>query len=608
VKAVAQFVLVLGGAWCGAVLSQVFFHGESVRLVSVLAMWPVIGIWYLRLSDQQSRARVKAQLGFTLVWLLVLLFCGALALTDRVVFSPEGTLKRVLAVLAFFATLYELRRLKLELGAPLSEAEVVSATLAYPTTLPFASFEAALSSRATALGISRAELISRLETALAKEAPGFYRTPARFEVEYVPRLEVFALRAVLPGPDPQEELLFQVFYRFEEKSLAKEQDEKFASKTGFTTADKDFARVVDRVCREVMDLRMLGSLESLREDWVRMLNTGVFNVKRAGLEHALELVVSTKALPQPVGGLTVFDLTFTTPEGPKFNDFRAEPRALDTVLNVGGAPLHIGTVEWAAMPVSLLGKPDRVALEAWALKWLTPAKDGAGDVLASAIHKVELLEFSRGCELTVDFGSAPLAALEELVVLLRKSGEVSLDHAALQALAHRTHEGTRDDIVPLVRREGGSLSEHLVGDLWLTYAVESRQSFAGMSPHEAQGLGLDPRRLRALAVENLKKRLPPVRITGHEGVYMLTLPGEQGFFEASLLLLDDVWDVQLAPHLKGQPVVTMPFRDLVFVTGSEDVEGLERVRQLEADTQTQQLEYPLSRQFLVRRDGGWRVW
>jgi len=88
---------------------------------------------------------------------------------------------------------------------------------------------------------------------------------------------------------------------------------------------------------------------------------------------------------------------------------------------------------------------------------------------------------------------------------------------------------------------------------------------------------------------------------------MLTLPGEQGFFEASLLLLDDVWDVQLAPHLKGRPVVTMPFRDLVFVTGSEDVEGLQRVRKLEADTQTQQLVHPLSRQFLVRRDGAWRV-
>ena len=32
------------------------------------------------------------------------------------------------------------------------------------------------------------------------------------------------------------------------------------------------------------------------------------------------------------------------------------------------------------------------------------------------------------------------------------------------------------------------------------------------------------------------------------------------------------------------------------------------LRKLEADTQTQQLAYPLSRQLVVRRDGAWRVW
>jgi hypothetical protein len=120
-------------------------------------------------------------------------------------------------------------------------------------------------------------------------------------------------------------------------------------------------------------------------------------------------------------------------------------------------------------------------------------------------------------------------------------------------------------------------------------------------------LGLDPSHLRAVAIENLRRRLPPVRISGHSGVYMLTLPGEGGFFEASLLLLDEVWDAQLAPHLKGAAVVTMPFRDLVFVTGADDEAGLARVRELEAGTQTQDLEHPLSRQFLVRRQGAWRV-
>jgi hypothetical protein len=283
-------------------------------------------------------------------------------------------------------------------------------------------------------------------------------------------------------------------------------------------------------------------------------------------------------------------------------------RTLDAELVVDGQPLRVGTVGWAEMPVTVLGRPDLVALEAWAQKWTLPAIDSDGTKLCGVVHKVEATHFTTGVELTVDFGSAPVRALEELVVLLRKAGAVSLDHAALTALTKRSHEGTRADIVPLVRRESGAVSEHLVGDLWLTYAVESQQAFASMSPHEVQGLGLEPGgALRSLAIENLRRRIPPVRITGHSGVYMLTLPGEGGFFEASLLLLDEVWTEQMAPLLKGDPVVCVPFRDLVFVTGSDDEAGLERVGSLVANTQGQNLEHPLSPQVLVRREGQWRV-
>jgi hypothetical protein len=597
----AQLLIFVGGAWCGAVLSQVFGHGESVRWFAALAMSPALASAFLGIADANSRFRLRAAL--LALWLGVMLFCAALATTDLVKFSVEGRRNRALAVLAFAATISELRRLVLAARA----SKPVSTELPYPTTLPFPSFDEAVRSQAQVLGVSRKVLIERLETAIAKAAPLAYGTGAPFEVSYAEDRQTFDLKVVVPGPEPKDELLFDVYWRLEDREQATAQDAAYGARQGFQTADSNFSAAVDALCREVLGLPALGPLELLREDWLRMLNTLIHTTRTVGLEFALEVVVSTNALPRPLGGLNVFDLVLATKNGPHFNDCRDDPRALETEVMVAGAPLRVGTVHWAELPVSVLGCPDRAALETWATKWLAPAKDKTGEGLSGSIHKVDLMEFASAFELTVDFGSAPLAALEELVVLLRKSGPVSLDHAALMAQRNRTHEGTRDDIVPLVRREGGSLSEHLVGDLWLTYAVESRQSFAGMSPHEAQGLGLDPSHLRAVAIENLRKRLPPVRISGHSGVYMLTLPGEGGFFEASLLLLDEVWDAQLAPHLKGAAVVTMPFRDLVFVTGADDEAGLARVRELEAGTQTQDLEHALSRQFLVRRQGAWRV-
>jgi hypothetical protein len=220
----------------------------------------------------------------------------------------------------------------------------------------------------------------------------------------------------------------------------------------------------------------------------------------------------------------------------------------------------------------------------------------------SQLHCLDVTRFSRGCELTLDAGSAPISALEELVRVLRAFGVVSFDRAALEATAKRSHTGTRADILPLVRTEGGPLSQHLVGELWIQYAVESRNAFASLGPQDLEPLRIEPRALKRMALDNLRQRIPPVHVTGHSGRYILTLPGEGGHFEASLLLLDEVWEHQ-ATLVKGDVVAALPARDLLFVTGTEEAQGLDQVKAL----MTQNVEHPLSQQLLVRRAGAWRV-
>lgn len=589
-----QLLMVLGGSWCGAVLSQVFLHSEYTRAATLVALLPALGAWLLEVQGSTPERR-RLQRWLVLVWLVVLLGCAALAMTDLVVLSDGGRWKRALAVASFGATLYELWRLWR------TPRVVESNDEAFFTTLPFATLGEALTAQAKKKGVAREVLVSQLEQAIAKAAPTHFQSERTFEAKYEPKRQTIELSVVVPveGGDHHVYLLP---WQLEAQEQARANDAQYATVVGFECEGAGFEAVVDRVTREVLGLPKQGPLDELRDDWLRLMNARRF-LGRALKQH-LELVASPQSLPRPIGGHFIVDLAF---EGPKFFDSQTSARAIERELVVADRALRVGTVSWTACPVSVLGAPDLPALEAWVTKWQQPARDGDGSKLTGSVHRVDLIRFTTGVELTVDFGSAPVSALEELVVLLRKSGEVSFDHAALEALQNRRHEGTRDDIVPLVRREGGTLSEHLVGELWLTYAVESRQSFAGMSPHEAQELGLGPGSLRALSIENLRKRLPPVRISGHSGVYLLTLPGEGGFFEASLLLLDEVWTEQLAPLIKGDPVVCIPFRDLVFVTGSEDAAGLARLQELVADTQGKDLEYPLSTQVLVRREGQWRV-
>jgi uncharacterized protein YtpQ (UPF0354 family) len=87
---------------------------------------------------------------------------------------------------------------------------------------------------------------------------------------------------------------------------------------------------------------------------------------------------------------------------------------------------------------------------------------------------------------------------------------------------------------------------------------------------------IDRKELRGLACENLKRLLPKIERSGTNGLYMFTAGGD---YEASLLLLDSVWsDVQ--KDVRGDVVVAIPTRDLLLVTGSQDTQGIEKVKQL----------------------------
>jgi uncharacterized protein YtpQ (UPF0354 family) len=106
------------------------------------------------------------------------------------------------------------------------------------------------------------------------------------------------------------------------------------------------------------------------------------------------------------------------------------------------------------------------------------------------------------------------------------------------------------------------------------YAEDTEFNIRYLGTADIKSLGIDSDCLRSNAVENLKRELPPIESHGANGYYMLTAGGN---YEASLLLFDSIWNSSNFV-VNGEIVVGIPSRDLLFVTGSNDDENINRLR------------------------------
>jgi hypothetical protein len=84
----------------------------------------------------------------------------------------------------------------------------------------------------------------------------------------------------------------------------------------------------------------------------------------------------------------------------------------------------------------------------------------------------------------------------------------------------------------------------LVGELLIAYVLDEESSFVFLNRANLAELGLSEEELHALALENLPRRMPPLKIHGSYPEFMITCGGN---LEATALLRDDLWN-HLAPE------------------------------------------------------------
>jgi Protein of unknown function (DUF1444) len=114
-----------------------------------------------------------------------------------------------------------------------------------------------------------------------------------------------------------------------------------------------------------------------------------------------------------------------------------------------------------------------------------------------------------------------------------------------------------------------------VSDLTIGYAIDQPNSLQYLTPAKCESLGIELKEVHGLALSNLKKVLPPIQRHGETSIFMLSAGGN---FEASLLLLDDLWEAQ-EELVSGRLVVAVPARDMILFASDQSEDGLRQLRE-----------------------------
>ena len=162
----------------------------------------------------------------------------------------------------------------------------------------------------------------------------------------------------------------------------------------------------------------------------------------------------------------------------------------------------------------------------------------------------------------------------------------------VDALIEESKGSETDDparIIPIIKdRRWLAETKHVLGfeaaenvfddyndELVVVYAEDMPRNIRYLTPKRLEEMRLQRNQLRPLSIKNLRAILP--KIEEHRGpeISMITAGGD---YVASLLLFDDLWSGERF-SVDGVPVVAIPSRDVLLLTGSNNAPGIERLRQ-----------------------------
>jgi hypothetical protein len=234
----------------------------------------------------------------------------------------------------------------------------------------------------------------------------------------------------------------------------------------------------------------------------------------------------------------------------------------------------------------------------------------------NALPIVGYLVRARSAQKVLD---APLEAAPKGGGKARSGARPVADHELSGAIAVVKHAGLGSDMTDGARMQvamklpdGHPIPESDLpvmrvahGCFAVAYFLDRGDHYGYVNNGELEGSGITLDELHKIGVANLRaltRGNPGLKIAEGDGAHMLAMGGQ---FEASLVLVDALWDGLLAEYGPNGHIVTIPARDLCLFCDARSVEGLKRVREVAA-APLADATHALSPRLFLRRDRKWR--
>lgn len=124
------------------------------------------------------------------------------------------------------------------------------------------------------------------------------------------------------------------------------------------------------------------------------------------------------------------------------------------------------------------------------------------------------------------------------------------------------------------------ITEKYNDQLIIAYAEDSKNSIKYLTEDDFKTLSIPRDSLNSIALRNLDKIIPNIQRQGENGLYMITAGGD---YEASLILLVSIWTRENFP-VEGEFIIAIPNRDLLMVTGSNNKNGINKIKEIVEDS------------------------
>ena len=124
--------------------------------------------------------------------------------------------------------------------------------------------------------------------------------------------------------------------------------------------------------------------------------------------------------------------------------------------------------------------------------------------------------------------------------------------------------------------EDSPVIRDLGNGLLVLYVADAGQSFQFVQNRHLSAAGMDPEGLHAAAMSNFLGFIAErTRMQAQGGIFALFLDGN---FEATLLLVDSLWDGSLAGYAPNGFVLAVPARDVLAFADAGSASGVEELR------------------------------